>query len=95
MDYLALMACYAAGVIALIFASKNPGAGFLTHFFATTAGLYLAIGFVILGLETHAFSPVRWTGEAQTGPLTLLVVVLSVALPFIVGWEREFGKRED
>jgi hypothetical protein len=93
MDYLALMACYAAGVISLIFAAKNPEAGFLTHMFATGAGLYLAIGFVILGLETHAFSPVEWTGEAETGPVTALVLLLAVSLPFITGWDRENGNR--
>ena len=95
MDYLALMACHAAGVIALIFAAKNPSAGLLTHLFATGAGFYLAVGFVILGLETHAMSPVQWTGRAETGPLTLFVMLLAVSLPFILGWERENGRRRD
>jgi len=93
MDYLILMACYAAGVISLIFAAKNPGSGFITHMFAFVAGLYLAIGFVLLGMQTHAFSPVQWTGEAETGPLTALILLIAVAMPFIVGWDRENGTK--
>ena len=93
MDYLALMACHAAGVIALIFAAKDPTAGLLTHLYAVAAGLYMSFGFVALGLQTHALSPAQWTGEAQTGPLTLLVIVISVALPFVLGWEREIERR--
>lgn len=93
MDYLALMACHAAGVIALIFAAKTPSAGMLSHLFCFVAGAYLSLGFVALGLKTHILSPVQWTGDAQTGPLTLLVIVISVALPFVLGWEREIERR--
>jgi hypothetical protein len=89
MDYLALMACYAAGVISLIFATRQPDAGFLTHAFSLAAGAYLSLRFLALGANTHALSPVQWTGEAETGPLTLLVLLVAMVLPFVVGWERE------
>ena len=92
MDVLLLMASHAACVIALIFACKNPASGFLTHIFGWTAGLYLSGWFIALGLETDAMSPTRWTGTAETGPATLLVMVLAMASPFIVGWERARGE---
>jgi hypothetical protein len=88
MDLIALMACYAAGVIAVIFAARHPEAGFLTHLFAWLAGGYLSILFVATGLTTHALTPLEWTGQAETGPLTLLIMVLAMAAPFIVGWDH-------
>ena len=88
MDLIALMACYAAGVIAVIFAARNPEAGFLTHCWAWIAGCYLSGLFVATGLTTHALTPFEWTGRAETGPLTLLIMVLSMAAPFIVGWDH-------
>ena len=39
-------------------------AGWMTTTFAWIGGPYLAVQFVALGLTTHAFSPLRWTGEA-------------------------------
>jgi hypothetical protein len=93
MDYLALMACYAAGVISLIFATRQADAGFLTHAFSMAAGSYLTLRFLSLGANTHALSPVQWTGEAETGPLTLLILLLAMVLPFVVGWERDQDRR--
>lgn len=92
MDVLLLMAAHAACVIALIFACKSPAAGFIMHAFGWTAGLYLSGWFVVLGLDIDAMSPTRWTGTAETGPATLLVMVLAMASPFIVGWERARGE---
>jgi uncharacterized membrane protein required for colicin V production len=93
MDYLALMACYGAGIVALIFASKHSQAGFITHLYSLLAGIFLASRFVSVGQNTHAYSPAQWTGEAETGPVTLLILLLAVALPFVVGWEREYERR--
>lgn len=92
MDTLLLLATYAAGFIALLFAARSPAAGWMTTTFAWIGGPYLAIQFVALGLTTHAFSPLRWTGEAQTGPLTLFILVVALSAPFIVDWDRD-GKR--
>lgn len=92
MDLIGLMAGLAAGVIALIFAAKNPAAGLLTHAFAWLGGVYLSGVFVFTGMRTHALSPLEWTGEAQTGPLTLLILCVALAAPFIVDWDRD-GKR--
>lgn len=92
MDYLALMACYAAGVISLIFAARNPAAGIITHTFALIGGIYLGIGFMILGAQTDAYSIVRWTGQAETGPVTAMILLLALASPFIVGWEQASGR---
>ena len=88
MDLILMMAAFAAGVIALMIAARNPGAGFLTHVFAWVGGGYLSSQFVWTGLHTNAFSPLQWTNQADTGPLTLLILVLAMAAPFIVGWDR-------
>jgi hypothetical protein len=92
MDLIGLMACLAAGVIALIFAAKNPAAGLLTHAFAWVGGGYLSAVFIWTGTRTHTLSPFEWTGEAYTGPITLFILVLAMASPFIVGWDIH-GKR--
>lgn len=88
MDLVATMACYAAGVIALMIAAKNPAAGFLTHLGAWVGGAYLSGVFVWKGLQAHSLSIFEWTGKVETGPLTLLITVLAMASPFIVGWDR-------
>jgi hypothetical protein len=92
MDTLLLLTLIAAAVIALLFAARSPAAGWATKTFAWIAGPYLAIQFVAVGLTTHAFSPLRWTGEAQTGPLTLFILCVALSAPFIVDWDRD-GKR--
>lgn len=92
MDTLLLLSLYAAGIIALLFAARHSCAGWLTMTFAWIGGPYLAVQFVALGLTTHSFSPLRWTGEAQTGIITLLVLVFALSAPLIVDWDRD-GKR--
>ena len=92
MDTLLLLTVYAAGFIALLFAARSPAAGWLTHGFSWVGGIWLAVQFVALGLTAHAFSPLRWTGEAETGPVTLLVLCIALSAPFIVDWDRD-GKR--
>jgi hypothetical protein len=92
MDTLLLLSTYAGGFIALLFAARHSCAGWLTVTFAWIGAPYLAIQFVALGLTTHSFSPLRWTGEAQTGPLTLFILVLALSAPLIVDWDRD-GKR--
>jgi hypothetical protein len=92
MDTLLLLTAYAAGFIALLFAARSPAAGWATKTFAWIGGPYLAIQFVALGLTANAFSPLRWTGDAQTGWPTVFVVVLALSMPFIVDWDRD-GKR--
>jgi len=92
MDYLALMGAVASGIVALVFAARSPAAGKLTMTLASIGGVYLAGVFVMLGFETHAMSPTRWTGKAEIGPLALLVLMLALASPFIVDWDRD-GKR--
>lgn len=88
MDLIATMACYAAGVIALMIAAKTAGAGLLTHLFAWGGGAYLSGMFVWTGMQTHSLSIFEWSGHVETGPLTLLVLVLALASPFIVGWDN-------
>ncbi len=92
MDTLILLTLIAAAVIALMFAARSPAAGWATKAFAWIGGPYLAIQFVAVGLTTHAFSPLRWTGEAQTGWPTLFIAVLALCMPTIVDWDRD-GKR--
>ncbi|HAH11224.1 MAG TPA: hypothetical protein DCL54_03885 [Alphaproteobacteria bacterium] len=88
MDLVASLACYAAGVISLMIAAKNPAAGFLTHLGAWVGGLYLSGVFVWKGLQAHSLSIFEWTGKVETGPLTLLITVLAAASPWIVGWDK-------
>lgn len=88
MDLIASMACYAAGVIALMIAAQKPAAGFLTHLGAWVGGAYLSSVFVWKGLSAHSLSMFEWTGQVETGPMTLLVIVLAMASPWIVGWDK-------
>lgn len=92
MDYLALMAIVASGIIALVFAARSPAAGTLTMTLAWVAGIYLSAVFIALGAQTHAFSPVRWSGDAEIGPIALLILVLALTSPLIVDWDRD-GRR--
>jgi hypothetical protein len=94
MDLIASMACYAAGVIALMIAAKNPSAGFLTHLGAWVGGAYLSGVFVAKGMQAHTLSLFEWTGQVETGPMTLLVIVLAMASPWIVGWDKN-GSRNN
>lgn len=95
MDLVAVMACQAAGVIALMIAAKNPAAGFLTHAFAWTGGAYLSAVFVWTGSRAHTLSLFEWTGKAETGYLTLLILVLALASPFIVGRDGNGRRNTD
>lgn len=79
MDTLALAIAALVGLFSMGYAAIRVQTAGIPRAFAFGLGMpWLLIYFIILMWKTGPLSPFKWTGEAEMGPLTLVLIVLGI-----------------
>jgi hypothetical protein len=79
MDTLSLAIIALVGFFAMGYAALRPKTSGLARAFAMGLGMpWLLIFFVLLMWRTGPTAPFEWTGQAEMGPLTLVLILAGV-----------------